>query len=241
MVTTEPAELLGIWEAGLAQRTIRALLLHRAARPVFSDDELRSLPVGGRAADLLALRRELFGERMQVVVECSGCNEVMEFDLDVARLGAWPEQHELQVSEDGYLVEFRLPTVADLEVAAAGETAADRRLRLLRRCTVSAMREGEPLGCEALPEHVQRRMAELAERADPAADLTLSVSCPECGASTPSALDVVGCLWAELDSWARDVLLDVHLLASAYGWSEPQVLALSPLRRRYYLELCADA
>lgn len=241
MVTTEPTELLAVWELGLPSPAGRALLLHRAARSGASDHELRSLPVGERATDLLLLRRELFGERLQVRIECAACSEAMEFDLDVSRLGERPSERELQVSEDGYLVEFRLPTVADLEVAAMGATAAERRLRLLDRCTVSAVREGEPIGSGALPGRVQRRMAELAEQADPAADLTLSVSCPECGATTPSTLDIASYLWAELDAWARDVLLDVHLLASAYGWSEPQVLALSPLRRRYYLELCADA
>ncbi|MDA3643894.1 hypothetical protein LZ318_33230 [Saccharopolyspora indica] len=242
MVTTEPGQLLAVWEAGLPlHHGGRALLLHRAARPGSADEELRSSPVGARAADLLLLRRALFGERLQVLVECSACAEAMEFDLDVDGLAEHPSERELQVSEDGYLVEFRLPTVADLEVAAAGGTAEERRLRLLSRCTLSAVHDGEPVGCEVLPERVQRRMAELAEQADPAAELTLSVSCPECGHTTPSALDIATYLWSELDAWARDVLLDVHLLASAYGWTEPSILALSPLRRRYYLELCADA
>jgi hypothetical protein len=33
------------------------------------------------------------------------------------------------------------------------------------------------------------------------------------------------------------VLGDVHELARAYGWSEPEVLALSPWRRAAYLAL----
>ncbi|MFE6990250.1 hypothetical protein ACFVFN_19020, partial [Streptomyces pharetrae] len=83
-------------------------------------------------------------------------------------------------------------------------------------------------------------IAEAAEAADPAADVTLNVACPECGRATRAELDIASYLWTELDAWARDLLLDVHLLATAYGWSEPEILALSPLRRRYYLELCAD-
>ncbi|MBI0381241.1 hypothetical protein JBE27_34525, partial [Streptomyces albiflaviniger] len=109
----------------------------------------------------------------------------------------------------------------------------------------SVHRSGRPVPADRLPaaelpEPVQRRLAEAAERADPAADVTLSVACPECGEATRAELDIASYLWAELDHWARDLLLDVHLLATAYGWSEPQILALSPLRRRYYLELCAD-
>jgi hypothetical protein len=31
--------------------------------------------------------------------------------------------------------------------------------------------------------------------------------------------------------------MDVHALASAYGWSEREILALSDTRRRLYLEM----
>ncbi|MFK4188028.1 hypothetical protein ACI2L4_29115, partial [Streptomyces sparsogenes] len=127
----------------------------------------------------------------------------------------------------------------------AGSSAALARRLLLARCIVSAARAGHPVPADQLPtlrlpEAVQRRIAEAAEQADPAAEVTLRIACPECGEATPAELDIASYLWTELDSWARDLLLDVHLLATAYGWSEPEILALSPLRRRYYLELCAD-
>ncbi|MGW5444336.1 T4 family baseplate hub assembly chaperone [Streptomyces asiaticus] len=309
MGNTGPAELLAIWETGLAHHGPgRALLLHRAARPETAADELLSLPVGEREADLYALRRALFGERMQIRAECGACGEAMEFDLDARDLGVRPGERDgpFRVEEGEWTVEFRLPTVADLEAAAraaaeaggasgangnvvvgadsgggadldsgvganvdsgvaadlganvdaasdsyGGEaerepTAAARARRaLIARCIVSVHRSGRPVPADRLPaaelpEPVQRRLAEAAERADPAADVTLSVACPECGEVTRAELDIASYLWAELDHWARDLLLDVHLLATAYGWSEPQILALSPLRRRYYLELCAD-
>ncbi len=313
MGNTGPAELLAIWEAGLAHHGPgRALLLHRAARPESAADELRSLPVGEREADLYALRRALFGERMQIRTECGACGEAMEFDLDARDLGVRPRERDgpLRVEEGEWTVEFRLPTVADLEAAAravaggggravgeaggratsgaggrarsgaggpgggdgllgedvdvgglvgmdgpvgaaggdaaeASTAAARARRALLARCLVSVHRAGQPVPADRLPvaelpEPVQRKLAEAAEHADPAADVTLNVACPECGEATRAELDIASYLWAELDHWARDLLLDVHLLATAYGWSEPQILALSPLRRRYYLELCAD-
>jgi hypothetical protein len=33
------------------------------------------------------------------------------------------------------------------------------------------------------------------------------------------------------------VLREVHILASAYGWREDDILAMSPARRRIYLEM----
>ncbi len=247
MTPTGPGELLATWEAGLAQREPeRSLLLHRAARPGTGPDELLSVPVGEREADLFALRRALFGEQMQVRVECTACGEAMEFDLDATKLGARARTPDgpLRVADGAWVVRFRLPTGADLAVAGAAPDPAEARRRLMARCAVSAARGGEDVPpdqlADLLPESVQRRLAETAAEADPAADTTLHISCPECGGTTPAELDIASYLWTELDTWARDVLLDVHLLASAYGWSEPEILALTPLRRRYYLELCAD-
>ncbi|MER6996222.1 hypothetical protein [Streptomyces sp. NPDC000410] len=248
MTPTGPAELLATWEAGLSQHDAgRSLLLHRVARPGAGTDELLAVPVGERETDLFALRRALFGERMQVRVDCGSCGEAMEFDLDAKLLGErrGGTRGPLRVEEGEWVVEFRLPTVADLAAAGAAADPDEARRLLLARCAVSAVRGGVAVASERLPallpEPVQRRLAEAAEEADPAADVTLDVACPECGEATPAELDITSYLWTELDNWARDLMLDVHLLATAYGWSEPEILALSPLRRRYYLELCADA
>ncbi|MGP4010043.1 hypothetical protein [Streptomyces sp. 4N124] len=261
------ADLLATWEAGLgAAPAGRALLLHGTARPDLDAGTLPRLPVGERESDLFALRRALFGERMQVRLACTACGEDMEFDLDAGefagngsaatqrgagncatshdgaaadeqQIAAHPAERLVRVSEGGWEVEFRLPGVADLTAAAR---AADPRGELIARCLVSAAYAGEVRPADALPAPVQHRIAEAVEAADPGADVTLNVACPECGQATRAELDIASYLWTELDAWARDVLLDVHLLATAYGWSEPEILALSPLRRRYYLELCAD-
>jgi hypothetical protein len=52
-----------------------------------------------------------------------------------------------------------------------------------------------------------------------------------------AALALPALVWAELQARATALLADVHVLASAYGWTEPQVLSLSPERRAAYLEL----
>ncbi|MEV5319995.1 hypothetical protein AB0K92_20450 [Streptomyces sp. NPDC052687] len=242
MAITGAAGLLAAWEAGLAAPPAgRALLLHRTARPDLDDGTLPELPVGEREADLFALRRALFGERMQVRLECAACGADMEFELDAGQFARTPGDRPepvVRVEHEGWRVVFRLPGVADLTVAAR---TADPRAALLARCVVAAEHGGRAVAAADLPAPVQRRIAEAAEAADPGADLTLSVACPECGQATRAELDIASYLWTELDAWARDLLLDVHLLATAYGWSEPEILALSPLRRRYYLELCADA
>ncbi|MBT2437934.1 hypothetical protein J7F01_38560, partial [Streptomyces sp. ISL-22] len=125
MAITGAAELLATWEAGLAEApTGRALLLHRTARPDVEAATLPVLPVGEREADLFALRRALFGERMQVRLECTACGADMEFDLDAGEFArslgktGTPGEPVVRVEQDGWDVRFRLPGVADLTAAA---------------------------------------------------------------------------------------------------------------------------
>ena len=162
MAITGAADLLATWEAGLAEApTGRALLLHRTARPDVDATTLPVLPVGEREADLFALRRALFGERMQVRLACSACGADMEFDLDAgefARSLGGPGDSVVRVEQDGWDVEFRLPGVADLTAAAR---AADPRTALLARCLVSAVRDGAAACHKRRPRgHVQVRVHE---------------------------------------------------------------------------------
>ncbi len=73
--------------------------------------------------------------------------------------------------------------------------------------------------------------------ADPLAEVRLDFKCPACGETFAESLDLATFLWSELEARAERLLLDVHLLAREYGWSEAEVLALSPVRRNFYLEM----
>ncbi|WP_199439639.1 hypothetical protein [Umezawaea beigongshangensis] len=232
-------ELLATWESGLAAGAVhRAVLLHALVRGG-TTGELLDVPVGRRDRDLFALRRALFGERLTGRVTCPHCETEQEFDFDVTavlRGGEDGGSGEVAVDVRGWSVRLRLPTSADLlAVASAGPEGAKRAL--LARCVVSARRRGVDVPGDRLPPEVLAGVARSAADADPASDVCLTMPCVECGRPTRAVVDIPSFLWAELDAWARRTLLDVHLLASSYGWSEPDVLALSPTRRRHYLEL----
>ena len=59
--------------------------------------------------------------------------------------------------------------------------------------------------------------------------------CQACGRLGSAQLDAGELLWAQIERGARGVLLQVHLLASTYGWTESEVLSLSAERRAAYL------
>jgi len=86
----------------------------------------------------------------------------------------------------------------------------------------------------SLPEtRAHHAMAE----ADPDADLRMAIACPECGHAWDSLFDPASYLWSELQAGAMRVLREVDALASAYGWSEREILEMPRARRRAYLAL----
>ena len=241
--------LLSTWEAGQATgETGRALLLHALVRPRAGRDELFSVPIGTRDAELAGLRRELFGPRAGFRLECPHCGEQLEFELDLAEVLAGgaaenrtesPPVGERELTVGPWLVRYRSPTAGDVAVAVAAGPARARAV-LLEACLLGASRSGRSVPVAQLPAEVVAEVAASAAAADPRADPQIAMPCPACAERVPVVFDVAATLWVELDTWARAALLDVHLLARAYGWNEPEVLALSPARRRYYLELVAD-
>jgi hypothetical protein len=73
--------------------------------------------------------------------------------------------------------------------------------------------------------------------ADPLAEMTVHFDCPQCGTPFDESLDLAAFVWAEIEGQAKRLLLEVHTLAAAYGWSETDILSLAPARREFYLAM----
>jgi hypothetical protein len=74
-------------------------------------------------------------------------------------------------------------------------------------------------------------------QAEPLADLSLAATCPACGHNWQILFDIVSYFWSEINAWSLRLMREVHSLASAYGWREADILAMSAWRRQRYLEL----
>jgi hypothetical protein len=74
-------------------------------------------------------------------------------------------------------------------------------------------------------------------RSDPQADVRLESACPACAHRWSSPFDIFCYLWSEIEDWAERLIREVHALALAYGWSERDIIAMSPRRRRLYLDM----
>ena len=232
------SELLSVWERGQARPVAeRALALLAAACPDETPDALARLSIGRRDALLMTLREWTFGPRLVSLAACPDCGERLELDMAVADLrvpSPGPAPERLEMTVDGYEIALRLPDSRDL-AALSGEAGLPAlRQRLLDRCLLSVRRRGKEA---SLPEELaEAAVARLAE-ADPQADVHLDLSCPACGISWLAAFDIVTFFWREIEAWAARLLREVHALARAYGWSEGEILSLSPRRRQIYLQM----
>ena len=245
MCPLSTTELLRLWERGAASPpSARALTLLAAARDDTPLEQLARLPIGRRDAALLRLREQTFGPRLPCVAACPACGETMEWDFAATDLGALDETAASETHTfraDDCEARFRLPDSRDLAELAGHESAETNRQQLLRACVLEFRRGEHALSPAEIPAALPpaftaallARMAEL----DPLADVRLGVRCAACPHAWDAAFDIAGFFFAELNVWAARLLREVHELAVAHGWSEAEILQLSPLRRRAYLEM----
>ena len=239
-------DILSIWEFGLRQHPVnRALTVLEVANPSLSRAHLLAASVGQRDIALLAIREQVFGASFASYAECPQCRAALEFAFRAndIRVGAAPETGDGQVlifERDGYGIQARLPDSADqLAIMGCGDVASASAL-LLQRCIVSSTYQDAAISVDRLPESVIAALGEAVVERDPQAEIRLKLVCPSCEHQWFAIFDVLAFLWEEITTHARRILRDVHVLASAYGWSESEILALSAMRRRFYLEMVAE-
>jgi hypothetical protein len=223
------ARLIDAWDAGLAQHPVDRVLTIAGCYTDRDRRALAALSIGERDALLLRIHRLIVGDRLSGVCACSSCAERNEFDLDASALPDPSPPHDgvVTVTVGERSLRARLPNSFDLAavVDAPDEDAATRII--VRRCLLD-----ETLLDDDVVGAVDRAM----EQVEGVAALDIAFACSACGAENRAPLDIAGFLWLELSERVQGVIADVELLASAYGWSEADILAMSDRRRALYAE-----
>lgn len=233
------AEFLDAWEQAASLPPGRRALRLLAATTAQSESVLDEISLGRIDGMLLDLRDAAFGPRLEAFTRCPHCHEAVECELETATLRiAQPPSSATtaSVSLGDWEVTSRLPTALDLDaIRGLGGRAAITGL--LERCVLSAACGGIALPVAEAPDEVMAALGAALEEMDPQASTSLAFVCPACAGKWSEPFDPASYLWEELDVWARATLREVDVLARAYGWSEREILGLSPKRRRTYLEL----
>lgn len=237
MRVLSPTALLAAWDEGASQLLpARAVTLLALAFPEKTAAEWAVASIGERDRRLLQLREELFGLRLEATAACPACGERLELGFGTRGIAipSTPAAEErLWLETSGYEVSYRLPTTADLMAAAAMEDPRE----LLRRCVERAWCGGTEVAPTLLPDDVASAVSAGVAQADPMAEVQIPLKCPTCSHEWSCVFDIVSFLWGEIEDWVQRIMHEVHILASAYGWSERDIVAMSPRRRRVYLNI----
>jgi len=194
--------------------------LSLAGNGYVAGDAVARLTLGDRDRALAGLYANLYGWGIQADARCGACEATYEigFDLSALRDSRQPDGTATgtPLSVPVGDARLRLPTQADM---AGGPDGFVARLLI----------DG--------PEPTVEDAATALEAADPALTLDLSGTCPECNATqaVPFAIDAF--LQATLARDRAFLMREVHLIASAYRWSLPDILGLSRADRQGFARL----
>lgn len=235
------AELISTWESGLGRPGHeRALLLLRSAVPDAIAGDLAHWSLGRRDSLLFQLRRMLFGGGLNSVVRCPHCRAEVELTFSVTDI--WREDEPSAegpgvLEIDGVTVTFRAPDSTDLEAASRMPTVDAARQCLRDRCILSVA----PGSRKTLSQAAVAAVGNAIALREPDADRRIAVACHECGERWEEIFDVAAWLSHEIATFVLRIVREVHSLASAYGWREEDIVAMSPTRRQLYLSILAQA
>lgn len=182
-------------------------------------------PLGQRNAGLLRLRAALVGPSLSSTTPCPGCDERLALDVETSALLASAGEPPSEVTVGGR----RFAPVTSRHLAAlAAAPPSDAALSLVAACALDSDSKHDPVDVSAVEAAL--------DEADPLADIVFTLTCVSCGKEWDECLDVPTLVWTELGHLVAELLDGVHVLASAYGWSEQEVLGLPAQRRQAYID-----
>jgi hypothetical protein len=236
--------LLGLWEIGLYQHPIdRALAILSAGQPEMTRRHLAELTIGQRDGSMLYLWEKTFGSAFKGYSECPSCRQQLEFDVTPESIRVLPEAACSEKRKPGKLIDkntsisFRSASSIDLAAAANCKDVMAAQTIIIKRCVLEAEVDGKPVEVEELSEDTKSMLICSMAESDPQAEISLDLQCPSCRHKWQMLFDIVTFFWKEISRQARRLLMEVHTLASSYGWREVDILSMSSARRNSYLKM----
>lgn len=237
---SDPEGIVELWERGIGQPAWR-----RDGVILAGVDGVAPRALSERNARLMALHGRLFGERLELQSVCPQCATTVEFSADSmalsAELSARSVPDQPQVLEvDGYRIEFRLPDVSAVAVAAGQGGDEGFESHLLQHCVLASTKDASASSPEEWPADVREALSTCMESLEPGASVAFELACPSCRARWAAPLDAGEVVWRKLQATAEHLLVQVDALARAYGWTQREILSLSAVRREAYLQMAAS-
>ncbi len=213
----------------LATTAVLGSCLSSGGAPV-GEAAVWSWSVQRRLQGLLAVTAATRGDAWTPTFRCTdpACGEPMDLPLRLSDFQRTDDPARIDCAvEEGVTLTVNLPTGEhQRRWLAAGESSATE--------LAADLLENAPE--ETLPAPWLAAIETALEEADPLTGLEIHTTCPSCGAAVVLPLDLERECLTRLATEQPRLLDEVHRLALAYHWSEAEILAVPPARRRQYLQ-----
>jgi len=205
-----------------------------------------SLPLGRRIVRLLQIVELSTGsDALPLTLRClnGSCGQPFEIALGFAPLLASAPATEPGADMIPFplgnttTVALRLPTGRD---QSTWQKQTYATVREATAAIVHSLLTNPPTELIIAPEYLDPIAAAM-EEADPLVAFYVVTQCPNCSSSVDVPIDLEQVSLQKLAGLRRILLREIHALATRYGWSEDEILALSSVRRAEYLRLIAEA
>ena len=213
--------------------------LRRRTAPTLQEDDLLGWTLTRRLQGLLAIVVATRGLKALLPVRCAraSCQEEIELELDLIVLRHHDEANTFTVTpEHDVCVRARLPTGHDQMAWLRSTPGINRDLPIFMATQmVERVNDSVPEEGWLVPEKWLPSLESALRERDPFTAMELTATCPSCGHTESFEYDPEEYLLNMLAAVQRSLMDEIHRLATAYHWSEGQILSLSAGRRRYYL------
>lgn len=216
---------------------VLAAALEHVGGEVATPDLVRGLCLGDRQFLARQLAARLGRDEIWLTAGCGYCGGGFDFQVRQSALPvkeAGPDEPWAEVQSRLGPCRLRPPTGADQEAVAAIADDAEALRALAARCLQSV--DGAPVEAGSRIELGDGELAvieEALEAVSPEVALWVRARCPHCDSENDVWVDPYLGLRGRRD----ELFVEIHTLASAYGWTEEQILGLPRERRQTYLRL----
>ncbi|HEX7289001.1 MAG TPA: phage baseplate protein [Candidatus Angelobacter sp.] len=240
MPSLSASELITWWERSAGHHPVERAVTLLALWLREPREKTAGFSIGMRDRQLGAVYQSLFGPVLRAFAECPNCAERLEYQIVIPELHAeagGTDQQEITLASGEILLHLRPPNSLDLIAIRDCTDLQSAQRTLGQRCLIEARTGHDVVAVEALAESTWDEIAARLAESDPGAETLIDLTCAACRHTWQVMLDIEYFLWTKIGALAKRLLREVHVLARAYGWSEAEILALSPVRRQFYLEM----
>ncbi|MEL6655206.1 MAG: hypothetical protein AAFR36_02130 [Bacteroidota bacterium] len=200
-----------------------------------ADNLARQLPIAERDCLLAALYGRYFGTTISSTIKCIHCGESIDIDFSLPDMVAhqWNATQESVswhlgegIFQDEEGLQFRLPTGED-EIALQYVPPAQINEKLQERCLIKT--PGDKLETAKLESAL--------EKVAPLLETDLQATCPECGKDQSVYFSMQSYLLNTILQDRSNLFREIHLIASAYGWSREEIVNMGRTERKAYVAM----